>query len=284
MYAQWVFLRRDLIEACHSPHARRRRMQKQSLHLKLAMAVLTATCSMLLSPGVAADKPKAATDKLVDCILIDQDDQKIGKMKLYLARDHARLDAMNGLLHVVSSAPDWDVHCWNHDKQSFSISQREWHESGIESLSASNRKLFDDPNNPPQKLTFMGMPALKNSRISHTGSGYVGSFYRSSSEKRQPTRMTFIATAHLKLSRGAAAFCEGLYLTTPNSSVVLEAQSKAVGQPAKTSLKTNSITNVKKPVAFFSAPTQGLRPAPSLAAVVAGKGIEEMMLNFSGSK
>jgi hypothetical protein len=259
-------------------------MQKLSPALPLLIALSYVLC-MSEQQVLAADKAKPTCDKVVDCLLIEQEDVKIGKMKLYLAQDCARLDAMNGLLHAVSTAPDWNVFCWNHDRQYFSMTKKQWHDTGIESLVTSKRKLFSDPRNPPQKVTFMGMPALKNSRLSHGGNGYVGSLFRSrTNEGKEVLKVTFIATSHLKLSRGAAAFCEGLFLTTPNSSVVLESQAQAAGKPATPWLTTKSITHVKKPTSFFTAPREGLKRGPSLAAVVAGKGIEEMMLNFSGSK
>lgn len=232
----------------------------------------------------ASDKTMAATDKQIDCILIEQEDTNIGKLKLYLGKDHVRLDGMNGLLHVVSSAPTWNVYAWNHDKQSFNLTKEEWYRDGMETIVMTKRHMFGDPNNPPQKVTFMGMPAVKNSRVSHGGNGYVGTMFRTDSAKtKELTRVTYIATDHLKLSSGAASFCQGLFLTTPNSTVVLEAQSKPIGKPVQITLKTKSITNVKKPLSYFQAPRVGLKPAPSLAALIAGKGIEEMMLNFSGS-
>lgn len=263
-------------------------MQKLSLKLKLAMAVVTSSCVVIHSPSFAsghtADKTNAAADKQIDCILIEQDDVKIGKLKLYLGKEHVRLDGMNGLLHVVSSAPDWSVFAWNHDKQSFLLSQENWQKNGMDTIVTSKRHLFDSSNNPPQKVTFMGMPALKNSRISHGGNGYVGTMFRSDgANTKELTKLTYIATNHLKLSPGAASFCQGLFLTTPNSTVVLEAQAKPVGKPSQITLKTKSISSVKRPLSFFDSPRSGLKPAPSLAALVAGKGIEEMMLNFSGS-
>lgn len=263
-------------------------MQKLCLKLKLAKAVLISSCVVISAPSVAvgntADKTKTAADKQIDCTLIEQDDVKIGKLKLYLGRDHVRLDGMNGMLHVVSSAPDWSVFAWNHDKQSFSLSQENWQKNGMDTIVNPKRNLFGSPSNPPQKVTFMGMPALKNSRISHGANGYVGTMFRSDgANTKELTKLTYIATNHLKLSPGAASFCQGLFLTTPNSTIVLEAQAKPVGKPTQITLKTKSISSVKKPLSFFDAPRSGLKPAPSLAALVAGKGIEEMMLNFSGS-
>jgi hypothetical protein len=254
-------------------------------------AIMFCECSFGIVPCYAVEtdavgsNKKTAKEKLIDCLVLEQYDEKVGKLRVILAKDRARVDAMNGQVTVLTEAPAWNVFVFNRDKQYYNVSRDDWYAKGIETLVKSRRKLFLDKTNPPKPVIFMGKPSLQVTRQGIAGGDYIESMYQNRQKKViSVVKVTYTATNHLGLSKGASAFCQGLYLTTPSAPVLLDTKSVGAGKLPTKLLVTNSIEHKMLPLSFFSAPKSKMTPGASLSAVVTGKGIEEMLLNFSGAK
>lgn len=241
----------------------------------------------------AAAKPASHTTrdtisgtKMLDAIVIHQEDNNIGQLKLYLTSDRARVDAMNGQVTILSEAPNWNCLVYNRDRQYFELSHAEWHEKGINGILRSRRKLFEDPEVPKIPVKFMGRKAIRVSRRGIGGGRVLDGIYQQRVKRTEKfaTLVTYTASSDFKLSKGAFSFVEGLYLTAPIASILLESTSEAAGKPLSKTLSTSLIKEQKVAETIFKRPDMKLTKGSSLAAVVTGKGIEEMMLNFSGSK
>jgi len=228
---------------------------------------------------------KDSVSDLIECLVLEQKDMKIGKVKGYLGKDRVRVDVMNGQTTIVSAAPVWDVVLYNRDREYFKVSKEQWKKEGLASLVNNRGKFFARKKNPPQRVTYLGFSALKTSRPGWDDEAAVSALYRTKQTTASNSRIeiTYIASSHLGLTKEVYEFLEGLYVTHPSASVMLDCAYTEYGKPYKHSFETTAIRHEKVSKNLFLVPTK-LRPAPTLTAVVTGKGIEEMMLNFSGAK
>ncbi|MGD9679819.1 MAG: hypothetical protein AB7W16_01430 [Candidatus Obscuribacterales bacterium] len=242
-------------------------------------------CALFTLSSLAASQAAPAAGKVetVDCLVLKQRDLKVGKMTVYFAGDRIRVDSMNGQGTLVSKAPDWSVLLYNRDRQGISVSASEWHEKGLDNLMNTKRTLKWKPRTTP----FMGYKAVESTRMTLAGAGdrTLEDFYRTKKEKplrkslkKEPT--TYIASSKLGLTEAEYKFARGLYQTPPSASVLLATLGPG---PGKSSFSTVSIKKEKVPVSLFIPPRK-LNRAPTITAVLTGKGIEEMLLNFSGAK
>lgn len=237
----------------------------------------------LSSPAPGRAAPAGGKIETVDCLVLRQRDLKVGKMTVYFAGDRIRVDSMNGQGTIVSKAPDWSVLIYNRDRQAISVNAREWHEKGLDNLMNSKKKLKWKASTAPfmgyrvAEATRMAAPDIKDQALE--------SFYRTKKEtpvrttwKKMPT--TYIGSNKLGLSEAEYKFAQGLYQTPPAGSVLLATRGPG---PGKSSFSTVSIKRERVPITLFIPPRKLVR-APTVAAVLTGRGIEEMLLNFSGAK
>lgn len=232
----------------------------------------------------AAIARKEPASDLIECLVLEQKDMKIGKVKGYLGKDRVRVDVMNGQTTIVSAAPDWDVVLYNRDGEYFKVSRDKWKREGLDRMVNNRGKFFTKEKNPPQPIMCMGFSALKTSRPGWDDEGAVSALYRTKQAAgHSRIEITYIASSHLGLTKDVYAFLEGLYMTHPSASVLLDCTNAKDGKPYKHPFATTSVRHEKVSKNLFSVPNK-LRRAPTLTAVITGRGIEEMMLNFSGAK
>jgi len=241
-------------------------------------------CILLLSsPAASQASPAAGKIETVDCLVLHQRDLKVGKMTVYFAGDRIRVDSMNGQGTIVSKAPAWNVLIYNRDRQAISVNAKEWHEKGLDNLMNSKRNLKWKAST----ALFMGYRVSEVTRMAAPDIKEHGleGFYRTRKEtpvrkswKKLPT--TYIGSNKLGLTEAEYKFAQGLYLTPPAGSVLLATRGPG---PGKSSFSTVSIKKEKVPISLFIPPRKLVR-APTITAVLTGRGIEEMLLNFSGAK
>ncbi|MCA9805477.1 MAG: hypothetical protein KC777_26080 [Cyanobacteria bacterium HKST-UBA02] len=234
-------------------------------------------------PAASQAAPAAGKVDTVDCLVLKQRDLKVGKMTVFFAGDRIRVDSMNGQGTIISKAPDWTVLIFNRDRQAISVGPKDWHEKGLDNLMNTKRVLKWKPRATP----FMGHKAWESTRMTFANAEdrTMEDFYRTKKEKpvkkswkKEPT--TYIASSKLGLTEAEYKFAQGLYQTPPSASVLLATLGPG---PGKSSFSTVSIKKEKVPVSLFIPPRK-LNRAPTITAVLTGKGIEEMLLNFSGAK
>ncbi|MBX9942031.1 MAG: hypothetical protein K2Y32_22390 [Candidatus Obscuribacterales bacterium] len=234
-------------------------------------------------------KPSLKSSLDEECIVIKQRDFKVGDMTVYLTPERVRVDAMSGRCTICASAPDWRVTAYNKSGQYYTVERSAWKARGLQGLTRSKRESFDFKDGQPVKIKYMNLQCFQVSRSSRGAElSTVDVAFRS--EKSKVSRdakpiacvATYIATSDLPLSKGAAEFVEGLYLTVPQARVFLSSETKGPGFSRK-SFVTESITRVKLPPSYFSVPT-GLRKAYSLAAVATGSDMEDILLEVTGGR
>lgn len=255
-------------------------LNRQLIWLVLSIVLTAPSC-------VAADRASLLRSKAsnqVDCLVLKQRDEKIGQLTVYLSKDFARVDLMNGQATIVAKAPSWNVSIRNRDKKVVRVTQDIWHQKGLHPLVNDKRKFVKKPGGQLRKTIWHGRPAVTFSRKGKTEDSQMEVAFQIREKKKNSERMivTYVASSNLGLSRAASAFSEGLYLMPPGASVLLESNA-AINNCMEHRFTTRSIEKTRVPISITDEPA-GLTRAASVTEVLVGKGMEEMMLNFSGSK
>ncbi|MBX9942032.1 MAG: hypothetical protein K2Y32_22395 [Candidatus Obscuribacterales bacterium] len=264
---------------------------QRPLSRTLGQSFLALFLACLNGSGVAAkdkqdiDRNQAGAEE--ECLVLRQQDVKVGKLCVYLGRDHVRVDAMNDSCTIVAQSPSWNVVAYNRDGQYFKIDRMLWHEKGMGDLVRSKRIFFDFKSGEPEKTVFLGHSAWKVSRPSLGGfSSSVDIAFRTKEGRGElPSALsrcktTYVASSDFKLTKPVCEFVEGLYLTQPQARVYLSAILTGPGV-GRVDFKTMAIEHRRVPVKFFAVPG-GLKPAYSLSAVATGSAVEQILIDAAG--
>lgn len=233
--------------------------------------------------GAAGPEPKKQN---VDCVVIEQIDEKSGHNMLYLGKEKACITNMNGRLTAVTSAPDWKVVTHNKDKSCITLTAEQWYKSGLTTRSQDKRNNFINYSKEAKDTTFMGFKAIeivKNTRQDALKQG-MESLYRSSVKDKSGAmsgKSYAIYSSAFKLSPEVDRFMQGYFATTSLGSVELEV-TKQVGTTTSNALKTLSIKQAKVPSSQFEIP-KGLKPVNDMRRVVTGQEFEQLFLEMSGA-
>lgn len=245
--------------------------------------------SLLLQSGSAQAAWAADPEQnkqFVDCLVIEQIDEKSGHNILYLGKEKACITNMNGRVTAVTSAPQWNVVTHNKDKSSITLTADQWYKSGFTTRTKDKRNSFIVNSKNAKAITFMGYKALeivKNTRQDSLKEG-VESLYRSSVKDKSSAmrgKSYAIYSAAFKLSPAVDRFMQGYFGTTALGSVELEV-TKQVGTTTSIALKTLSIKQAKVPSSQFEIP-KGLKLVNDMRRVVTGQEFEQLFLEMSGA-
>lgn len=252
--------------------------------------ILLLLCLIYLSLSVQSGSAQAAgplqKKQFVDCLVIEQIDEKSGHNILYLGKEKACITNMNGRVTAVTSAPQWKVITHNQDKSCITLSAEQWYKSGFTTRTKDKRNSFIVNSKNAKAITFMGYKAIelvKNTRQDALKAG-VESLYRSSVKDKSsamPGKSYAIYSAAFKLSPEVDRFMQGYFGTTALGSVELEV-TKQVGTTTSKALKTLSIKQAKVPSSQFEIP-KGLKPVNDMRRVVTGQEFEQLFLEMSGA-
>lgn len=247
----------------------------------LAIAIFVAF-SLLGAQGALAANPS----KTIDCLVIEQIDEKSGHNMLYLGKDKACITNMNGRVTAVTSAPDWKVVTHNKDKSCITMTADQWFLSGFTTRTKDKRNNFIFNSKQAKPTTFQGYKSIeiiKNTRQDALKQG-MESLYRSSVKDKASAlkgKSYEIYTAAFKLTPPVERFMQGYFGTTGLASVELEVTKQVSGATSQ-ALKTISIKQAKVPLSQFDVP-KGLKPVDDIKRVVTGQEFEQLFLEMSGA-
>lgn len=244
---------------------------------KILACLLTLSLGLIVAVGVANHVQAASKER---CLVIQQMDAKVGKMTLYIGRDHARIDCMNDHCTIVAAAPNWDVTLFNKDKYAVYFKSAQWQAQGLDNVVASKRHIFNDYKHT--KIKYLGKSAIKVVRqLDPTYADSSETLYRGKVAKGKgiTASSTYIGSSDFAFTPGAASFVEGFYLSPSYARVMLKAYTPSTSGE-RVQLDTKSISTKDLDDKFFAVPP-GLKKAHSITAVIAGEDINGLLLEIT---